>query len=124
MKDFIAGKFKILLATEAAGMGCDISDVVWVVQFDYPSDINCLVQHLGRAARDPMIQGEGILLTLKSQAAIDKDVHGYVTTTSCCHWYLNKIFGNGDTNVEMQHCCDICANPDPTPNMGVKAIRK
>ncbi|KAI7816640.1 hypothetical protein BC939DRAFT_381373, partial [Gamsiella multidivaricata] len=52
----------VLLSTEAAGMGCDISDVVRVVQYGYPNNISTLVQRLGRAARDPHISGSGILL--------------------------------------------------------------
>ncbi|KAG0312618.1 hypothetical protein BG000_006180, partial [Podila horticola] len=57
MKAFKAGEFNILLATEAAGMGCDISDIVRVVQYGFPKDLNSLVQRLGRAARDSRLQG-------------------------------------------------------------------
>ncbi|KAI9233673.1 MAG: P-loop containing nucleoside triphosphate hydrolase protein, partial [Podila humilis] len=41
LKLFREGRIKILLSTEAAGMGCDISDVVHVVQFKEPSTISC-----------------------------------------------------------------------------------
>ncbi|KAF9271138.1 hypothetical protein BGZ74_006449, partial [Mortierella antarctica] len=53
MDDFKTGKILILLATEAAGMGCDIPDIARVVQFKSPKSISCLVQRLGRAARNP-----------------------------------------------------------------------
>ncbi|KAF9118529.1 ATP-dependent DNA helicase sgs1, partial [Linnemannia schmuckeri] len=61
MTKFVEGDIHILLATEAAGMGCDIPDVVQVIQYGFPRDIPSLVQRFGRAARDPKIQGFGIL---------------------------------------------------------------
>ncbi|KAK3804733.1 MAG: P-loop containing nucleoside triphosphate hydrolase protein [Linnemannia elongata] len=62
LQHFREGRIKILLSTEAAGMGCDINDVVRVVQFKEPSTISCLVQRFGRAARDESMQGYAILL--------------------------------------------------------------
>lgn len=47
MEAFRQGSILLLLATEAAGMGCDIGDVIRVVQFKCPTDISCLVQRLG-----------------------------------------------------------------------------
>ncbi|KAF9373733.1 hypothetical protein CPB97_000353 [Podila verticillata] len=47
MNDFRAGKFPVLLATEATGMGCDLLNVIHVIQFDYPSDLNSLIQCIG-----------------------------------------------------------------------------
>ncbi|KAF9157571.1 ATP-dependent DNA helicase sgs1 [Mortierella sp. AD010] len=58
MFKFVKGDIDVLLATEAAGMGCDIPDVVQVIQY---GDMPSLVQRFGRAARDPKIQGFGIL---------------------------------------------------------------
>ncbi|KAI7822050.1 P-loop containing nucleoside triphosphate hydrolase protein, partial [Gamsiella multidivaricata] len=62
MLKFKRGEIRILLSTEAAGMGCDISDILRVVQFRFPNNITVLAQRLGRAARDPSLQGLGILI--------------------------------------------------------------
>ncbi|KAI9240533.1 MAG: P-loop containing nucleoside triphosphate hydrolase protein, partial [Podila humilis] len=51
MDDFIKNKLCVLMATEAAGMGCDLSDVLRVVQFGFPDSLSTLMQRLGRSAR-------------------------------------------------------------------------
>ncbi|KAK3804519.1 MAG: hypothetical protein J3Q66DRAFT_291122 [Benniella sp.] len=57
MEEFNRDRIRLLFATEAVGMGCDLDNVVRVVQFKLPSTILSLVQRLGRAARDPLLQG-------------------------------------------------------------------
>ncbi|GJJ74175.1 hypothetical protein EMPS_06533 [Entomortierella parvispora] len=59
---FINSEIDVLLATDACGMGCDISDVITVFQYDLPHDLTSLVQRFGRAARGPGTKGFGILL--------------------------------------------------------------
>ncbi|KAF9383507.1 hypothetical protein CPB97_006426, partial [Podila verticillata] len=54
MDEFRSGKIRILLCTEAAGMGCDIPDVDRVILFKCPATISSVVQRKGRAARDPV----------------------------------------------------------------------
>ncbi|KAI9065034.1 hypothetical protein FKP32DRAFT_1545870, partial [Trametes sanguinea] len=46
----------ISLATEAAGMGCDIPDVRHVIQFMAPESLSTWIQRAGRAGRRPDIQ--------------------------------------------------------------------
>lgn len=50
MEAFKSNSTSILLATEAAGMGCDISNILRVVQFGFPDSLSLMVQRLGRAA--------------------------------------------------------------------------
>ncbi|KAF9124522.1 ATP-dependent DNA helicase sgs1, partial [Linnemannia schmuckeri] len=111
LKHFREGRIKILLSTEAAGMGCDIDDVVRVIQFKEPSTISCLVQRFGRAARDVTMQGHAILLTShrnKAKGRIDKancgntnmtttstptgdpDIKKFIETTTCRRQILNN----------------------------------
>ncbi|KAI0696090.1 P-loop containing nucleoside triphosphate hydrolase protein [Cytidiella melzeri] len=52
MRDFRAGKIRTLFATEVAGMGLDIPDLRWVVQYMIPTNLNEWSQHAGRAGRD------------------------------------------------------------------------
>jgi len=44
---FRRDKVLILLATEAVGMGCDINNIVRVVQYGWTSSLSSLIQHLG-----------------------------------------------------------------------------
>jgi superfamily II DNA helicase RecQ len=125
MDDFQAGKFPVLLATEAAGMGCDLRDVLRVVQFDYPADLNCLVQRIGRAARDPRAQGAGILLVPGSRSASDPDIEKFVSEPTCRREFLNNYYHNKPATVDKDLCCDLCS-PDATCDLppAVKTKRK
>ncbi|KAJ7619939.1 P-loop containing nucleoside triphosphate hydrolase protein [Mycena polygramma] len=66
MRDFRKGKIKLLVATEAAGMGADISDIELIIQFGVPSSLAVWTQRAGRAGRDPSLQARAILLYEKS----------------------------------------------------------
>jgi superfamily II DNA helicase RecQ len=53
---------RIILATDAMGMGINNPDIRRIVQWQLPSSICSLLQRAGRAARSPNIQGEFIWL--------------------------------------------------------------
>jgi ATP-dependent DNA helicase RecQ len=50
--DYEKGKLRILVATNAFGMGIDHPDVRLVVHFNLPANIDSLYQEMGRAGRD------------------------------------------------------------------------
>ncbi|KAJ7114322.1 P-loop containing nucleoside triphosphate hydrolase protein [Mycena epipterygia] len=66
MKQFRKGKIKILIATEAAGMGADIPDIELIIQFGVPSSLSVWTQRAGRAGRSPELHARAILLVEKS----------------------------------------------------------
>ncbi|KAJ6479075.1 P-loop containing nucleoside triphosphate hydrolase protein [Mycena sanguinolenta] len=66
MDEFRRGKIKILLTTEAAGMGCDMPSIQQVVQFMVPASLSIWMQRAGRAGRTFTIFARAILLVQPS----------------------------------------------------------
>lgn len=113
MEAFRQSEVVVLLATEAAGMGCDINDIERVIQFRTPKDITCLVQRLGRAARDPTAIGLSILFAENHQPGYtfpDQDLAQYINTLECRRKVLNGVYGN--KYQPNGNCCDLC-HPAP-----------
>lgn len=51
LREFRNGKTPILIATDVASRGLDISDVKFVINYDFPSQIEDYVHRIGRTAR-------------------------------------------------------------------------
>ncbi|KAJ7859516.1 hypothetical protein B0H14DRAFT_3446642 [Mycena olivaceomarginata] len=71
MEKFREGTVRILVCTDAAGMGCNIPDIDVVVQWKLPASVSVFVQRAGRAARAHGRTGIAILLVEPSAYAID-----------------------------------------------------
>lgn len=51
LKDFRAGRCVILIATDVASRGLDVSDIKFVINYDYPNNSEDYVHRIGRTAR-------------------------------------------------------------------------
>ncbi|KAF8189324.1 P-loop containing nucleoside triphosphate hydrolase protein [Pholiota molesta] len=71
MELFKAGVVRVLVCTEAAGMGCNIPDVDMVVQWKLTSSVSSFVQRAGRAARGSGRTGIAVLLVEKTTYEAD-----------------------------------------------------
>ncbi|KAF4590210.1 hypothetical protein EYR38_009508 [Pleurotus pulmonarius] len=60
------GLIRILVCTDAVGMGCDMRNISRVVCWELPVSFCALVQRIGRAGRDFTIEAEGILIVSKA----------------------------------------------------------
>ncbi|KAF5334088.1 hypothetical protein D9758_018503 [Tetrapyrgos nigripes] len=71
LSQFRAGEVRILICTDAAGMGCNIPDIDIVVQWKLPGLVSAFVQRASRAARDPTRTGLAVLLVEKTAYSIN-----------------------------------------------------
>lgn len=126
-KSYVEGGFRILVATNAFGMGIDQPDVRLVVHYNIPANIDSLYQQMGRAGRD---QKDSTCLVLYSQK--DKGLQtffidssestrtiknkrwraldallAYVEEYECRHSYILNYFNDSRRLKSCGHC-DVC----------------
>jgi len=128
---FDLGRLRVLVATNAFGMGVDYPDVRLIVHFQAPGSLAAYYQEAGRAGRDGLpahcmlLFGVGDLVTQRrlqtsgpAGAARERQVsealravEAYATRVRCRQEMLCAYF----TGVEEQRpcgLCDVCTRPD------------
>ncbi|KAJ7235802.1 P-loop containing nucleoside triphosphate hydrolase protein [Mycena rebaudengoi] len=124
MEKFRTGEIKILLTTEAAGMGCDIPHVEQVVQFMVPSSFSIWMQRAGRAGRNIIIAARAILLVQPSvfqeikvkdgddptfRKAVEEGLRTWIEATGCRREVADEYFNSGTARKSPTGiCCDNC----------------
>ena len=117
---FINDTTKIIVATNAFGMGIDKTDVRKVIHYNLPKDLESYYQEAGRAGRDSL-DAEAILLYDSQDIMTNKFLIGqssdesaedrletmirYANFTGCIRNYILRYFGENATE-----SCQNCSN--------------
>ena len=62
---FASGEYRMLCATDAAGMGCNVADIKYIVSFGAPRTLSAVAQRWGRAGRDRVTSAVCVLIVPK-----------------------------------------------------------
>lgn len=73
IKDFKSGRSNVLVATDVASRGLDVKDVMYVINFDMPKQIEDYVHRIGRTARAGT-SGTAYCLFTRNNAPMSRDL--------------------------------------------------
>lgn len=100
------GKIRVLICTNAAGMGVNFQNVNNIVQYGPPRDLDNLVQQMGRAGRDGTQSNELIIYKANQLKKVDDDVIKLLkSTVSCRRKIINEAYIQKHARASDHFCC-------------------
>jgi ATP-dependent DNA helicase RecQ len=104
-----SGQLRVLICTNAAGMGVNYSELYNVIHYGPPKEIDSFVQQMGRAGRDNTQSHDLIIFKSAQLKRVDNDMRDIVLSDSCRRLLLMKSYMcNFAPDIKEHFCCDIC----------------
>lgn len=105
------GKLQLLLCTNAAGMGVNFARLHNVIHFGPPTDMDTLLQQIGRAGRDNEQSFHLLLYNNKQLRKCDTEILSYIRNEDICRrkLLLENYLSEPDESRILHSCCDICS---------------
>lgn len=104
------GRIKLLVCTNAAGMGVNYKGVKYVVNYGPPQEMDTFVQHVGRAGRDGSQSTHLLIFHGRQLRNVDKDMVTYARSSTCRRACLLAAYNASVSEKQVAHlCCDVCA---------------
>ncbi len=73
MNGFRSGKFDLLVATDIAARGIDVSDISHVINYDMPDTVDAYIHRIGRTGRAEQV-GEAFTLAIADDEVMVRDI--------------------------------------------------
>ena len=103
------GKFRVLVATDAAGMGVNFAGISCVVNYGPPAELDALLQHIGRAGRDGSPASHLLLFNGRQVRNCSAEILNYVRVNQCLRKCLLEPYNCSPIMPVSHSCCDFCA---------------
>lgn len=98
---FMSGRKRIIVATNAFGMGIDKSDIRFVVHYQMPGSIEAYYQEIGRAGRDGLNSACLLLFNYADKNTHDFFIEGSYPELSLVRQVYSELYAVGSRMVQL-----------------------